>query len=212
MPGSSACRRRLRVRMSCRSGALAGGRPPGERAAVGGDDTDSPHTAWAAEADAVVTDALVGFEMLYSDSHALGVALVRAGAMSAAARLAQRFADARGPREREDRAARAVSCIGALPRASELLSPEVSARAGPPCCRARPTVCGGSPSMRFGCGCGAVRGPHRVARRPACALAYAGAAWAGRSRGRSGVRRGALGATHERGGPAGGHGGACGVL
>ncbi len=156
------------MRKPCRPGALAGGRPPGERSAAGGDDTGSPHTAWAAESDAVVTNALAGFDALYRDSLALAPALVSAGALSAAARLAQQFADARGPREREDRAARAVSCVAALPRASEFFSPQVSAVARLPCCRTPQVSAATSPSVRFKCGCGAVRGPHCVARRLAC--------------------------------------------
>jgi len=139
------------------------------RSAAGGDDTGSPHTAWAAESDAVVTDALAGFDALYRASLALAQALASAGAMSAAARLAQQFADARGPREREDRACRAVSCLAGLPRASVFFSPQVRAVARLPCCRTPQVSAATSPSVRFKCGCGAARGPHCAARRPACA-------------------------------------------
>ena len=192
--------------------ARAGGPLPRERdAGCSAAGAGSPHAAWTAEADVVVENALAGFRALHGESSALGVALVRGGAMGAAARLAQRYAHARGPREREDRAARAVSWIGALPRAGELPSPEVSARAGPPCCRA-PQV---YRAAVLACASDAGVAPCAVRAAPPAnrhARARAGAAWAPRGRGRSGVRRGALGATDARGGPAGGHGGACGDL
>jgi len=66
---------------------------------------------WAAQAEKEVTAVLASVAKLVGASHALAGALVRAGALGAAARLARRFAHAHAAAERDGRAASALSGV-----------------------------------------------------------------------------------------------------
>jgi len=95
---------------SCRRGVRtlrerAGEPPPGAHGGC------ALFAEWAAQAEKEVTAVLASVAKLVGASHALAGALVRAGALGAAARLARRFAHAHAAAERDGRAASALSGV-----------------------------------------------------------------------------------------------------
>jgi len=70
------------------------GSPAAGRGAAGGGDDGSAYQAWKEKAEGWVREALEGAAKLGGVSRMLAAALARAGALGAADRLAQRFADA----------------------------------------------------------------------------------------------------------------------
>jgi len=75
--------------------------------------------------------ALASLGMLIESESALAAALARAGALGAAARLAQRCVEAHEPPEREAVAALVTGTLRDVLRGAATLVPEVRARAAP---------------------------------------------------------------------------------
>ncbi len=107
------------------------GAPPGARAtgcgSAGSNREQDPHRAWLRQGTGEFRTALTGVTGLGRASPALAAALVRAGALGAAMRLAQRYAAACARREREPRAAVVLCTVKELLSAVGRHVPEVCA-------------------------------------------------------------------------------------
>ncbi len=92
----------------------------------------SAYAAWKARAQRHVWAALASLGMLVeAPGRALAAALARAGALGAAARLAQRYVDAHEPPDRETVAALVTGALRDVLRGAATHVPEVRARAAP---------------------------------------------------------------------------------
>jgi len=111
-----------------RLGALTKGRGRAHSA----DDTGSAWENWARDAEVGAIAGVASAARMSDASRALALALARAGALGAAARLAQHWVAACEEPQREVKALAAASCLQSLLQAVEQHLPEVCAGSAPP--------------------------------------------------------------------------------